>query len=217
MVEDVWGYKAETTIETGATPSDRAEIRKRDDDQPLRLIWCGILEARKSLHLVLQAVAQLPPEMKVELHVIGNGAERGNWQALGEKLELGERVTWHGRVTHAEAQDLMSSGHALVHSSVKEGTPHVVLEAMSLGMPVICHDACGMGVAVDETSGIKIPTRNPETSILGFREALKRLWTEAGLLTKLSEGALQRALNLTWESKVRLVDKAYRQISTQEP
>jgi len=93
----------------------------------------------------------------------------------------------------------------------------VVLEAMSLGMPVICHDACGMGVAVDETSGIKIPTRNPETSILGFREALKRLWTEAGLLTKLSEGALQRALNLTWESKVRLVDKAYRQISTQEP
>ena len=214
MVEDIWGHKAETMIETGADRQQEAKIRDRRSDSPLRLVWCGILEARKSLHLVLRALAILPPEINFELHIVGDGAERDNWRELGEQLSLGERVIWHGRVTHAEVQNLMSSGHALIHSSVKEGTPHVVLEAMALGMPVICHDACGMGVAVDETSGIKVLMQDPETSIKGFRDAVMRLCTETGLLTRLSEGALDRALFLSWENKVQQVDEAYRKILT---
>ena len=111
----------------------------------------------------------------------------------------------------------MSSGHALIHSSVKEGTPHVVLEAMSLGMPVICHDACGMGVAVDESSGLKVAMHNPETSIAGFRDAIRRLWNEPELLPKLSEGALNRAHHLSWDKKVEKIADAYHEILSQKP
>ena len=217
MVEDVWGFQAETMIETGATPDLAAKVRNHAPEKPLCLIWCGLLEARKSLHLVLHAIAQLPKGIDCELHVIGDGAEAGHWRALGESLELGERVRWRGRVTHAEAQKLMATGHVLIHSSVKEGTPHVVLESMAQGMPVICHDACGMGVAVDETSGIKVPMLNPETSITGFRDAILRFCREPGLLEKLSEGALRRAHELSWENKVRTIGDAYRKILAKQP
>lgn len=183
----------------------------------MQLVWCGILEARKSLHLVLRAMAALPEGTSCKLHVIGDGAERKEWQSLAEGLGLGRSVEWHGRVTHAEAQGLMSAGHALIHSSVKEGTPHVVLEAMALGMPVICHDACGMGVAVDGTCGLKVPMRDPATSVSGFRDAILRLCNEPALLTKLSQGALERASLLTWDNKVKQVAATYQHILTRKP
>lgn len=217
MVEDVWGFQAETMIETGANPSEEARVRKRESGESLRLVWCGLLEARKSLHLVLRAMAALPEGVDCELHVIGDGAERRAWQELGDNLSLGECVKWHGRVTHSEAQSLMAAGHCLIHSSVKEGTPHVVLEAMALGMPVICHDACGMGVAVDEDSGLKLEMRDPSTSVAGFRESILRLCNEPGLLTKLSEGALARARELSWDNKVKHVADAYRAILSEKP
>jgi glycosyltransferase involved in cell wall biosynthesis len=209
MVEELWGAIAEPMIETGAEPALNAVIRERSSRSPLRLIWCGIVEARKALNLVLEAMADLPPEVQWELHVIGDGAERRRCQDQGQMLGLGDRVTWHGRVSHNEAQRLMALGQVLIHSSVKEGTPHVVLEAMAQGMPVICHDACGMGVAVDDASGIKVAMHDPKASITGFRDAILRLWREPELLSQLSEGALRRANQLSWQNKVRLIGDAY--------
>jgi len=67
-------------------------------------------------------------------------------------------------------------------------------------------------MAVDETCGIKVPMRNPETSVAGFRDAILRLWSEPGLLPRLSEGALNRARELSWENKVKQVAAAYDEI-----
>ena len=217
MVRDIWGCPVEPMIETGANLVENAAIRNRLEGKPLSLVWCGLLEARKSLHLVLEAMARLPEGVRCELHVIGDGAERGIWEKLSADRGLGNKVLWHGRVSHDEAQRLMAAGHVLVHSSVKEGTPHVVLEAMAQGIPVICHDACGMGVAVDDRSGLKVPMRNPETSISGFRDAIMRIWSEPELLARLSEGAIERARDLSWENKVRKVEQAYQDILSSKP
>jgi glycosyltransferase involved in cell wall biosynthesis len=212
MVSEIWRRHVEPMIETGANPDGAAAVRSRKEGEPLILVWCGLLEARKSLHLVIEAMARLPESVVCELHVIGDGAERVTWEQLSRDRCLGEKVIWHGRVSHEEAQRLMAAGHVLVHSSVKEGTPHVVLEAMAQGIPVICHDACGMGVAVDGSSGLKVPMRNPTTSVAGFRGAMLRLWNEPGLLGELSEGAIRRAAELSWDSKVKKVEQAYREL-----
>jgi glycosyltransferase involved in cell wall biosynthesis len=217
MVDEIWGAQAELMIETGAEPAPNAMIRKCNSSEPLRLVCCGILEARKALNLILEAMSSLPKDVKCELHVIGEGAERGRWQQLAETLGIVEQVIWHGRVPHAEAQRLMARGHILIHSAVKEGTPHVVLEAMAQGMPVICHDACGMGVAVDENSGIKVPLHDPATSVAGFRNAILRLCNEPDLLSKLSQGALARATQLTWDNKVKQVADTYHKILSESP
>ena len=76
-------------------------------------------------------------------------------------------------------------------------------------MPVICHDACGMAVAVDGSCGIKIPLVNPRESIAGFRAALERLLGDPQLVGQLSRGALQRAAQLGWDAKVQEIARAY--------
>lgn len=112
-------------------------------------------------------------------------------------------------VSRDKALAVMNEGHVFLHSSVKEGTPHVVVEALALGMPVICHDACGMGIAVDDRCGLKIPLSDPATSTSGFHAAIRRLLTEPELLPTLSAGAYQRATELSWESKVEAFSQAY--------
>jgi glycosyltransferase involved in cell wall biosynthesis len=112
-------------------------------------------------------------------------------------------------VPRAKALEIMATGHVFVHTSVKEGTPHVVVEALCLGIPVICHDACGMGIAVDARCGLKIPLADPATSVEGFRTALLRLIEEPQLLETLSEGAFARAAELDWDTKVNRFLAAY--------
>jgi glycosyltransferase involved in cell wall biosynthesis len=216
MVEGLWNCRGELMIETGASPVESPVVRRRDPGEPLRLVWCGLIEARKALHLLLEALAGLPDGLVWELHVIGDGPQRERCRSRADSLGIGGSVHWAGSVAHAEAQRLMAQGHLLVHSALKEGTPHVVLEALAQAMPVICHDACGMGVAVTDESGIKVPMIDPATSIRGFRDAVARVATEPGLLGTLSAGAIARARALSWESKIAAVSQGYREVTAKE-
>jgi glycosyltransferase involved in cell wall biosynthesis len=124
-------------------------------------------------------------------------------------LGIGPLVTWHGRVPHDVALDIMAKGDVFLHSSLLEAASTVVLEALALGLPIICHDACGMSTAVTVECGIKICMRDPETSILGFSRAISQLATDPDLYGRLRAGALARAQELTWDRKVARMGEAY--------
>ena len=220
MVRDVWGREAENLIESGAAPRDGASVRgyTPDNGRPLRLVWSGQHIGRKALPILLHALAELGGTPPVELAVLGAGAETARWTALADRLGVAGRVRWAGQLSHALALAEVNRADAMVFTSVQEGTPHAVLEALSLGVPVVCHDACGMGVAVNDTCGIKVPMTDPAASTAGFAAALRRLASEHGLIARLSRGALDRAAELNWDAKAALIADRYRAVvATQTP
>ncbi len=207
-----WGVEAEPMLETGSSGPAGGEPRRRKPGEPLRLCWSGLFQGIKALPLLLRAIAEID-RTDIVLDVLGDGVEAGRWKELSASLGLEGRVVWHGMLPRDQALRKMAAAHALVHTSVKEGTPHVVLEALSMGLPVICHDACGMGTAVTGDCGIKVPLRDPATSEEGFRRALVRLLVETDLLEKLSREALARADELTWEAKITRYEQSYREVT----
>lgn len=213
MVTDTWRIPAEAMVETGTNPSPAAGVRLRSADEPLRLIWSGSHEPRKALPIVLHALTGLPCRDHIRLAVLGQGVENSAWRVLAERLGLGGLVEWPGRLPHDQALTQMAAAHACVFPSIREGTPHVVLEALSLGLPVICHDACGMGAAVTEECGIKVSLQDPQTSIAGFRAAIGRLLEAPSLLTRLSEGAIRRSHELSWDRKAEAIARAYDEVA----
>jgi glycosyltransferase involved in cell wall biosynthesis len=210
MVDRLAPGKPIPMIETASPAGIKGIIRRYDHMRPLRLIWSGEHTARKAMPLLLQAIALLESRHVVSLDVLGEGPETANWQKLAEKLHL-RGITWHGKLPYQDALQTMGEADVFVHSSIREGTPHVVLEALSWGLPVICHDACGMGVVVDDTCGIKVPFISPEKSIEGFRDALERIICSPEFVERLSAGALRRSSVLNWDAKVKEIAEAYSQ------
>ncbi len=213
MVEELWKGEAEFMLEVGTEINQLTTMRRRKVGDTLNLCWSGLLHAGKALHLLLHALARLPDDADWQLHVLGDGEECSTLRKMASRLSVGRKVIWEGMKPRDEAIEVMSQCDVLIHTSVKEATGTVVMESLGMGMPVICHDACGMGIAVDESCGIKVPLVNPETSVEGFKGAIERLLSDPDLLRKLSEGALLRAQELSWDKKVKRIAQAYVEVA----
>ena len=107
----------------------------------------------------------------------------------------------------------MQNADVFFFTSVAEGTPHVVLEAIGNNLPVVCFDTCGQGDAVNEKVGRKIPLSNPMQSVHDFAKVLKNLERNRNLLKQMSENCKQRQLELSWDEKAKAMLKWYEKIA----
>jgi len=214
LVEQVWGCEAEQMTETGASADPVIRSKHCDTPRPLRVVWSGQHIGKKMLPILLHAFAQLTAaeRAKVELVVLGEGPETGRWKALASRLGVADRTRWTGWLSRGEAMAELVSADVLAFTGVQEGTPHSVLEALSRGLPVICHDTCGMGVVVTDACGVKVPLLNPRTSIDQFAAAVRRLADDPREFARLSAGALQRASELSWHAKASQIAAVYNRV-----
>jgi glycosyltransferase involved in cell wall biosynthesis len=101
---------------------------------PINVVTVGRLVPWKQVDRIIQAIAHLDG---VGLVIIGDGAERGALENLARSMGLTDRVYFAGQRGHAETLALMAACDLFVLNSTYEGFPHVVLEAMALGLPVV--------------------------------------------------------------------------------
>lgn len=203
----------ELLLETGTDLSFPTRIRQRSQ-KPLRMVWSGLFQARKALPILFDALALLSSDVKWELDILGDGPFRALWHVLAEPLASRGIIRWHGSLPRKDALGVVNLCDVLVHTSLKEASTAVILEAISFGLPVVCHNSSGMAVAVDETCGIKVPVVDPQTSARGFADAITRLaQRDSDLLTKLSSGAIKRREALSWTAKAKRLSSCYRELA----
>lgn len=203
-----WGCRSTVLPEVGTIGlAKRPNIRTAG---PLRVVWSGLHVHRKALNLALEAVAKAPA---IELHILGSGPMTRQWKRLRKKLSIVEQCVFHGWLPRDKALEVMASGHVLLITSLRDLTSTVTLEAMGLGLPVVCLDHCGFSEVVNETCGIKISVTTPSMAVDGFASALTALSDETYRRT-LSTGAQRRASEFSWARKAEVVDNIYRSISS---
>jgi glycosyltransferase involved in cell wall biosynthesis len=94
---------------------------------------CRLIPLKRVDH-VIGAIAQCEG---VGLVIVGDGPERAALERVACAAGLTERVHFAGQRPRGEALSLLAACDLLVLNSTHEAYPHVVLEAMSLGLPVI--------------------------------------------------------------------------------
>jgi len=122
--------------------------------------YVGRLTPVKDLGTLLDAFAALPAEVLVcsRLYLVGDGSERAMLEARRDTLELNGRVTFLG-VRNDVSQVLMAAD-ALVMSSISEGLPMVLLEAMAAGVPCVATAVGGIPKLFGEDRGLAVPVRD---------------------------------------------------------
>jgi glycosyltransferase involved in cell wall biosynthesis len=103
----------------------------------------------------------------------------------------------------------MSECDVFVFPSLQEGSPGVVSEALSLGLPVVCLNLHGQADMVDESCGFKIRAGNPRQATRDLCEKLSLLCSNPEMVTKLSKGALVRAKKFTADAQFEVFCEAY--------
>lgn len=195
--------------ETGCYVQDHP-IEDKTDKETFDVLWVGKMDFRKQLALALQTVAK-SENNKLRLHIMGGG-DAESYQSLAKSYGIADKCIWHGAVSHDEVQDIMQKSDIFLFTSVAEGTPHVVLEAISNNLPVVCFDTCGQGDAVNDKVGRKIPLSFPCQSVSDFAKLLNELEDNRSLLKQLSENCKERQQELSWEEKAKTMMEWYEKI-----
>jgi glycosyltransferase involved in cell wall biosynthesis len=208
--------KVSQMLDVGGYSSSEVKRRKLNRSK-YNFLWVGRIDSSKALELFLYSIKKIqsiPVKNEVEFTIIGDGPELKKNLDLAKKLEL-KNINWLGYIPHDKVFYNLSMASALVHTSIREATSAIILESMSLGIPVICHDAFGMSIAVDERSGIKIPFVDIKASVDGFSSSMIKLMTNNKLLEDLSINALKRSRELTWENMALQISADYQKINNQ--
>lgn len=194
--------------ETGCYIS--SNIKEFKEKDTFDLLWVGKLDFRKQLSLAIRTLAKLN-NPNIRLHIVGGG-DSSIYKSLSKDLNVSHQCIWHGTVSHDEVQRIMQDSDILFFTSVAEGTPHVVLEAIGNGLPIVCFDVCGHGDSVNEKVGIKIPLYNPDQSVDDFANAISLLEKNRTLLKQKSENCKQRQEELSWDNKAMQMVELYNKI-----
>ncbi|OEK07756.1 hypothetical protein A8C32_14790 [Flavivirga aquatica] len=205
----LWNQPSEIITEVGTNTFLEITPFKRQTNGTLKIVWSGQHTSGKALNILLKSLAQLDSKTNWELDILGIGAETKRWKSLANKLHLSNRCKWHGWIPKDDALHIMKNGHILCITSLKDLTATVTLEAISLGLPIICLDHCGFTHVVNNKCGIKVKVTNINTIHNNFKEAIELLYTDEKLRKQLSVGALKRVKDFTWNKKIEKLNTIY--------
>lgn len=174
----------------------------QDEKRRVRILSVGRLSREKGQDLLLHAVAVLAREgREVCATIVGTGPLESELRKLSESLGIGNRVHFAGLVS--EMTDAYVNADLLVQSSTTEGLPNVILEAVSLGLPIVATNVGGTAEVVEHgVSAWLVKPRSCDDLIEGIRHFLRHPGDFAAM------SAVARA---TVESRFSLADRTRRQ------
>jgi glycosyltransferase involved in cell wall biosynthesis len=153
----------------------------------------------------LGRLAGLHPALRFKAVVVGDGPERARVEAAAAASGLGDRLVFAG---HADdVRPFYAAADVLALPSHSEGSPLVLLEAMSAGVPVVATSVGGVPeVATDGETALLVPARDPQA----FAAALGRVLNDAALARTLAASAEARgAADFSPESRTRALVEFY--------
>jgi len=179
--------------DAGAENAPAASAPGRREDEPYIVAFAG-RDPRKGIDLVLQAL-RLNPERRYRLRVFaGAGIPDGFDHRAASEISEG-RVELLGYLSRAEMWEVLSGAQALVYPSSDEGFGLPVIEAMSVGVPVIS----GLAPATREIGGDALLVIDPAAPAASIADTLDRLVREPRLRERSVEAGISRAQEFTWE------------------
>jgi glycosyltransferase involved in cell wall biosynthesis len=127
-----------------ATPAQRLEWRSRHG-LPANgrvVVAAGLLEKRKRVELIVRRLLPLLTSGQAVLVIAGDGPKRRAIEHLVHGYGVAASVVFAGFVSKLE--ELLGLADVLVHASMTEGIPQVVLQAAAVATPVVATDMVGL-------------------------------------------------------------------------
>ncbi len=168
-------------------------------DEYFEILFIGQITIRKGLHYLIEAFKNFKHPKK-RLHIVGSHTLDKDF--FKKKLSE-DNIVVHGHINHLELNNIINKSHIFVLPSIEEGFATVILQALSAGCPVVATENTGAKEFIIENNcGYVIPIRSSKAIL----EKLELLSENKNILKKLSNNALNKMRNQTWENYVNKLD-----------
>ncbi|MDO8962988.1 MAG: glycosyltransferase family 4 protein [Coriobacteriia bacterium] len=183
------------TLPNGVRPrpvkATRAEVLSDlgvDPSAPVVTVVANLEVRKGQQHLLRAAVLPALADTGCTLIIEGEGPDESGLRGLARDLAIAERVRFAGRV--ADVWSLIAASDVIVLPSVaNEDFPNIVLEAMSLGRPVVASRIAGTPEQiVDGETGLLVEPGDEA----GLAAAVGRLVTDEGLRRRMGDAGRER-------------------------
>ena len=186
-----------------AIPNPLRPLRSdgRGESEPM-IVALGRLWHEKGHDVLIRAFAAVASEFPDwRLTIVGEGPEREALTALARSLGVHERVALPGWLPVPE--EVLARSSLFVMSSRYEGFPNALLEAMGVGLPVIC-TACGGSEEMIESgsSGLIVAVEDVDQ----LAHAMRELMSDGALRHRLAANARAASQRYTHRSVMPLWD-----------
>lgn len=202
------------TIRNGLDPDQILRLPQRRDEAatgersgPLVGTLANLYPTKGLDHLVTAMVAVRKEAPAARLVVVGDGPERPRLEALVRARGLDQSVSFPGAMS--DPWRLLSSLDVFVLSSVKEGLPFALIEAMAAGLPIVTTRVGGIPeVLVDGQSALLVPPGDPTALSQGICRLVQNPQVAAALGAEARQAFLRNGL--TAEAMVAATASLYR-------
>jgi glycosyltransferase involved in cell wall biosynthesis len=196
--------------EFAPVPRERARAVRRElglpDEEPV-VGAIGRLNEQKGHRDLLDAFAQAHKGRRARLLIAGDGDLMQPLQQQARELGIAERVVFAGH--RADVPGLLGAIDVFCISSLYEGTPLTLFEAMAAGKALVSTSVDGCReVLVDGHTGLLVPPRNPGA----LAAALARVLDDAGLRQRLGAAALLESRRYDVDACVRQMQDLYEEL-----
>ncbi|MBI5961164.1 MAG: glycosyltransferase [Chloroflexi bacterium] len=190
------------------TPLDRQAVWGLAPDSPVIGV-IGRLHPAKGHDILLRAAVEIVREVPTaQLIIIGDGELRAALESLSIELSLQDHVVFTGFMR--DMPGVMAALDVVVFSSRWEGLPVTLLEAMSMGRPVVATSVGGIpDVLTHETNGLLVLPDNPAALAQEVLRILRDV-TLAGRLGKSAQETICERYSA--DVMVQRIMKLYREI-----
>jgi FkbM family methyltransferase len=181
-----------------------------DPQQPVTsaftYLWVGRILALKGLRLALEAFEMAAANADIKLRIVGDGPELAESQAWVSEHNLGDRVTFTGRLDWNEVGEEYDRADAFLFSSLRDSSGAQVLEAVAFGLPVVTLDHHGVGEFLPDEASVKVPVTTPTATKHHLAAALVGLANDREGAKRKGDAATAFSREATWPAKVVIAE-----------
>jgi UDP-glucose:(heptosyl)LPS alpha-1,3-glucosyltransferase len=167
--------------------------------------------ARKGLDALLQAMAQLPAD--VRLAIAGSTRQAPKYQQQAEQLGLAQRVHFLGSLKNLSPA--YAAADCLAHPTLEDSFAMVVLEAMAHGLPVVVSGPAYCGISAQLRDGQEALLLADPRDAAQLARRIEAVLNQSALAEQLRKQGLTFAQAHSWESAALQYEALYQQAASQ--
>lgn len=203
--------KVQTILETAMEDSvfEHKCVYQLNDDV-VRMITTGRLLPNKNIVTAVKSLEYIPKDYRVRLTIIGSGYQRREIEETAKRIGRSQDVVIIDELPREEVLAAVEKSDIFLFPSLREGGSWSLMEAMAIGLPVICLDWAGMAIITDDNCAIRIPVSNPEQMPKDMAAAIITLIKNPGLREAMGKAGRNRIKEVyNWKTKGLFVEQLF--------